>query len=143
MTRIDLAQPADDLLLAAVAFAEVADAPGSSASFSAAVLRLEKSLGVISAGLYAVARDAVPAVAKRGHLDLSCQVDSAVGLSREQEIRLLTTIHDLAAALGGCARLCSGVREIAEPLIARSRIGRGELSTSTQPAHTGIASAFH
>jgi hypothetical protein len=118
MSQIHLNQPADDLLSAALALSEAAEAPGASAALGAVVPRLQQTLRVLSASLYTLADDAVPTFAERRRLGPSVRVDHASGMSREQEVRVLSTINDLAGTLSRCAGSCDGVREIAVPMIA-------------------------
>ena len=126
MSQIHLDQPADDLLEAALALSKAADAPGASAALGVLVPRLQESLRVLSASLYTLADDAVPELAERRRRGPTVRAGPASGLSREQEVQLVSTIHDLGAALTRCASSCDAVREIAVPLIAASGAERAE-----------------
>jgi hypothetical protein len=118
MSQIHLNHRADDLQSAALAFSKAADCPGASAALGGAVTRLQETLRVLSASLYTLADDAVPELAQRRRLGAGARVEHASGLSREQEIRVVSTIHDLGAALSCAARSCEAVREVAVPTLA-------------------------
>jgi hypothetical protein len=116
--RID--NHASDLLKAARAVHEAAAGPGSSKRASAALARLEEALQALSAGWYQVAADAVPGIAGRhrrlaGHPEPS--LAAARSLSREQEVRLIGTLHDVAGAFARCARACRDAQPTVAPLI--------------------------
>ena len=136
MSQMHLKQPADDLLSAARALGNAAEAPGASAALGAVVPRLQETLRVVSASLYTLADDAVPAFAERRRLGPGVQVDHAAGMSREQEVRVVSTIHDLAATFSRCAGSCDAVREIAVPMIAAPKAERDERPTASPPGPT-------
>lgn len=126
--------PIDDhasaLLDAAQALCDAAGRPGSSEGVPAALSYLEEALQALSAAFYQAAADAAPGIAERRR-----QVREPTqpwppadpGLSREQQVRLMATLHDVAAAAARCARVCRGARPVAEQLIEH-------LQTSEPPA---------
>ena len=68
---------------------------------------------MLSAAWYRLAADAVPS--HRGG-----------DLSREQEVRLIGALHDVAAAFARCARACREGRSTVTPVIARPMPDDGE-----------------
>jgi hypothetical protein len=105
---------------AALDFREAAARPGSSLGAPATLAPLEEALQAISAGWYQLAGDALPLLAARRRLPETVPPPKRPHsrLSREQEVRLTTTLHDLASAFARCARACRKARPIAAPLIA-------------------------
>jgi hypothetical protein len=107
---------ASQLIDAARAFHAAAGQPGRRTAAPLSLARTEEALQLLSGSWYQLAADAVPRIAQRGgrhHSDHPPpQLD---GLSHEQEVRLIATFHDVAAALARCARVCRDAR----PLIAR------------------------
>lgn len=105
---------------AAQEFREAAAHPASSLAAPGTLAPLEEALQAISAGWYQLAGDAVPRVAARRRQRETVPPAELprFGLSREQEVHLTATLHELAAAFARCARACREVRPIAEPLIA-------------------------
>ena len=117
MSQVLLSSQADDLLLAAVALRQAAEEPGASASFSSLTSSLKEALRLLSASVCRLADDAVPTRAERHRLGPTVRVDPVTGLSREQEVQLVSTLHDLAASFDHCAASCERTAEIAVPLI--------------------------
>lgn len=99
---------------------EAAGEPGSSEAATAALASLETALQALSAAWYQVAADAVPGIAARRRR-LTRAPKSAAGasrhLSREQEVRLVVTLHDVAGAFARCARACRRAQPVVGPLI--------------------------
>jgi hypothetical protein len=109
--------------------------PESSLAAPATMTSLEEALRAISAGWYQLAADAASSVA---------------GLSRERQVHLTATLHDLAAAFAGCARECRKARSTAEPMIgvhtSVARPGRDPDQPSRPApasAPSGLASRDH
>jgi hypothetical protein len=102
---------ASELVEAARAFHAAAERPASHATAPDSLASLEVAMQVLSAAWYQVAADAAPGIAARPP-----RVD---GLSREQEVRLVASLHDVAAAFARCARACREGRTTVAPLIAR------------------------
>jgi hypothetical protein len=73
--------------------------------------RTEEALQLLSGAWYQLAADASPRIAEAE----SSGID---GLSREQEARLIATLHDVAAAFARCARSCREGRLTITPVIA-------------------------
>jgi hypothetical protein len=123
MTSLDpLRDPASALVEAAEDFHHAAEHRGSHLAAPASLESLQEALQVLSAAWYRLAADASagivererpsgPAVGSSPHRD---------GLSREQEVRLMGALHDVAAALARCARSCREGRSTITPIIARS-----------------------
>jgi hypothetical protein len=95
---------AAQLIDAARAFHAAAGHPGRRTAAPLSLARTEEALQLLSGSWYQLAADAVPEIG---------QVD---GLSHEQEVRLVATFHDVAAALARCARVCRDAR----PVMARA-----------------------
>jgi hypothetical protein len=103
MTSPDpLRDPASALVEAAEDFHHAAEHRGSHLAAPASLESLQEALQVLSAAWYRVAADA------------------SAGLSREQEVRLLGALHDVAAAFARCARACRKGRSTVTPIIAVS-----------------------
>jgi hypothetical protein len=123
MTSLDpLRDPASTLVEAAEDFHDASEHRGSHLAAPDSLESLQEALQVLSTAWYRVAADASagiverarpsgPAVGSRPHRD---------GLSREQEVRLLGALHDVAAAFARCARSCREGRSTITPIIARS-----------------------
>jgi hypothetical protein len=99
---------ASDLLEAAQRFQWAAQEPGCHVVAPEALASLEEALQMLSAAWYQVAADAAPAAA-------------TAGLSRELEVQLVGTLHDIAAAFARCARMCRQGRSSVTPIIARPK----------------------
>lgn len=82
---------------------------------------LQEALQVLSAAWYRLAADAVPTVLERSSAPGMDSGASRRGghLSREQEVRLIGALHDVAAAFARCARACRDGRSTITPVIAR------------------------
>jgi hypothetical protein len=89
-----LRDPAATLVQAAHAFHRVAEARGSHMAAPEFLASQQEALQVLSAAWYRLAADAVRALSVRG------------GLTREQEVKLIGALHDIAAAFARCARAC-------------------------------------
>jgi hypothetical protein len=108
---------ASDLLTAARAIQESAGRPGSSLAAIATLTSLEEALQVLSASWYQLAADA-GVLERRREARLAQPWPAAEnGLSREQEVRLIGTLHEVAAAFAQCARACRDARPTLVPLI--------------------------
>ena len=94
---------ASELVEAARAFQSAAEARRSHAGAPDALSSLEEALQVLSAAWYQLGADA-------------WQVDAP---TREEEVRLVGALHDVAAAFARCARSCREARATATPLIDR------------------------
>ena len=119
-TADSLHHRASELVEVARSFYSAAQQPGSHAAAPDALASLEEALQVLSAAWYQLAADASPRIAERRRgLDVEAgtwtQVD---GLSREQEARLMGTLHDVAAGFARCARTCREGRSTIAPLIS-------------------------
>jgi hypothetical protein len=83
---------------------------------------LERALIDLSARWTAVAALAAPTIGRLRDGEVS--PPSAPGLSREQEVSMISAFHDVAADLAAAARSCRNGRAVIAPLIER-RIGAG------------------
>jgi hypothetical protein len=130
---------AAELLEAARSFHAAAGEPGSHAAASAALERLEEALQVLSAAWYQLAADTSPGTVepRLGHDSNAASRPSADGCSREQQVRLLGTLHDVAAAFARCSRTCREARSTVTPIIARRvAVGRtGDRGQAEQFPH--------
>lgn len=100
MTSIDpLYDSASAIVEAAEAFHRAAEARGSHVGAPESLGNLQEALQVLSTAWYRLAADAVP----------------GTGLSREQEVRLMGAMHDVAAAFARCARACRDGRSAIAP----------------------------
>jgi hypothetical protein len=117
---------ASGLVEAARDFQAAAEQPGSHSAASDTLASLEEVLQALSAAWYRLAADASPGVVeRRGRRAPGAQSPARVdGLSREQEVRLVGTLHDVAAAFARCARACRVGRSTIRPIIAR-RVAAG------------------
>jgi hypothetical protein len=113
---------ASELLEAAQRFQSAAEEPGCHFAAPDALVSLEETLQVLSAAWYRVAADAAPAIAaRRGHEPARGTPQAGSdGLSREREVQLIGTLHDVAAGFARCARMCREGRFAVTPIIARS-----------------------
>jgi hypothetical protein len=103
MTSIDpLRDSASAIVEAADAFHRAAETRGSHVGAPESLASMQGALQVLSAAWYRLAADAVP----------------GTGLSREQEVRLMGAMHDVAAAFARCARACRDGRSTVTPLIS-------------------------
>jgi hypothetical protein len=121
MTSPDsLRDPASALVEAAKDFHQAAEHRGSHLAAPASLESLQEALQVLSAAWYRVAADASAGIVEREHPS-GVAVGSwphGDGLSREQEVRLLGALHDVAAAFARCARSCREGRSTVTPTIA-------------------------
>jgi hypothetical protein len=110
---------ASELVEAARVFQAAAEQPGSHSAASDTLACLEEALQALSAGWYRLAADASPeVVGRRDRRTSGAQSPPTVdGLSREQEVRLVGTLHDVAAAFARCARACRVGRSTVRPII--------------------------
>jgi hypothetical protein len=120
-TANDLHNRAAELVEAARAFQAAAEQPGTHAGAPDCLQSLEEALQVLSGAWYQLAADASPGIAawRRGRGSEAGSWPRVEGLSREQEVRLLGTLHDVAASFARCARACLEGRSTASPIIAR------------------------
>jgi hypothetical protein len=119
-----LHEQASELAEAARTFHTAAGQPGSHAGAPRSLGSLEEALQALSAAWYQLAADASPGIRERQRTR-SSDVPSRPHvdrLSREEEIRLIGTLHDVGAAFARCARACRQGRS----LLAQSR--KGEVS---------------
>jgi hypothetical protein len=121
MTSPDsLRDPASALVEAAKDFHQAAEHRGSHLAAPASLESLQEALQVLSAAWYRVAADASAGIVERERPS-GVAVGSwphGDGLSREQEVRLLGALHDVAAAFARCARSCREGRSTVTPIIA-------------------------
>jgi hypothetical protein len=125
MTTTDPVGHASELLEAAQRFQSAAQEPGCHVAAPDALVSLEEALQVLSAAWYQLAADAAPGIANRRHHE-SAEGSSrpATGLSRELEVQLVGTLHDVAAGFARCARACREGRSTVTPIIVR-RVAAG------------------
>lgn len=112
---------ASELAEAARTFHTAAGQPGSHVGAPGSLESLEEALQALSAAWYQLAADASPAMvdrrrARAWEASSSPHVD---GLSREDQVRLVGTLHDVGAAFARCARACRSGRSRVMPVIAR------------------------
>ena len=123
MTSLDpLRDPASALVEAAADFHHASEQRGSHLAAPASLESLQETLQVLSAAWYRVAADASASIVERERPS-GVAVGSwphRGGLSREQQVRLLGALHDVAAALARCARACREGGSTVTPIIARS-----------------------
>jgi hypothetical protein len=128
MSSVDrIEDHASGLVSAARAVQEAAGQPRGSAASTALLASMSEALQALSASWYSLAADAAPRVAMRRRLGrASRQTDVPVDevLSREEEVHLVATLHDVAAAFAGCARACREARSTVAPLVERSEVER-------------------
>jgi hypothetical protein len=104
MRTTDIDGHASELLEAAKRFQSAAEEPGCHVAAPEALVSLEETLQALSAAWYQLAADAA----------------TSDGLSREREVQLIGTLHDLAAGFARCARTCRTGRSAVTPILARS-----------------------
>ena len=112
---------ASELVEAAQAIREAAELPSSYTAAPDSLVSLGEALQTLSAAWYQLAAHASPGIVERQRgLGSEAPLWPAVaGLSREQEVHLMATLHDVAAAFSRCARACRDGRSTVSPLIAR------------------------
>ena len=103
-----LNERASELAEVARTFHTAAGQPGSHTGAPGSLGSLEEALQALSAAWYQLAADASPGIRERQRTRSSegpswPHVD---GLSREEEVRLVGTLHDIAGAFARCARAC-------------------------------------
>jgi hypothetical protein len=108
---------ASELVEAARAFHAAAEQRGSYAAAPESLACLEETLQVLSAAWYQLAADASSGMDERQRARSSHA--PAAALSREQEVRLISTLHDVAAGFGRCARVSRDGRARVTPILAR------------------------
>jgi hypothetical protein len=120
-----LQDKAAELIKAAQDFHSAADKPGIRPAVPLSLARTEEALQVLSGAWYQLAADASPRIARRSRrLSARDAEPSEIdGLSREQEVRLIATLHDVAAAFARCARTCREGRSAVTPMLT-TRGGR-------------------
>jgi hypothetical protein len=114
-----------ELVEAARAFHAAVERPRSPAAAPDSLASLEEALQVLSAAWYQLAADASPGIVERwrGRGSEAPSWPQVDGLSREQEVRLMGTLHDVAAAFARCARACREGRSTVTPIVARRVAG--------------------
>jgi hypothetical protein len=106
MSAIDtLNDHSEDLIEAAAAFYAAASEPGGQAVIPDSLARCEEALQLLSGAWYQLAADAT---------------SGADALSHEQEVGVLSTLHDVAAAFARCARECRHGRSRVSRVLARN-----------------------
>jgi hypothetical protein len=127
---------ASELLALAREFQSEAEQTGSHLAAPDALESLAEAFQVLSAAWYQLAADAIPRA-------VGDDPRAADGLPREAEVRLVGTLHDIAAGFAGCGRTCREGRRLAAPLIGRAlaaqRRGGGEPADGRKPAGDGPA----
>jgi hypothetical protein len=119
---------ASELVEAARAFHAAAGQPGSYATAPNSLASLEEALQALSAACYQLAADASPGIVerRRGPVSEARSSPPVEGLSREQEVRLMGTLHDVAAGFARCARACREGRSTITPIITRRITGEAD-----------------
>jgi len=117
----DLSRRASELVEDARRFQSAAAQPGCLIGVPDTLGSLEETLQVLSAAWYQVAADASPGIVERrpGPGSEALSPPRRDGLSREQEIRLMETLHDVAAGFARCAKACREGRSAVTAIIAR------------------------
>jgi hypothetical protein len=111
---------ASDVVDAARRFEAAAQAPESYPGAPDSLAALEEAFQLLSAAWYRLAADASPDMAERRRRSSADGArPRADGLSREQEVRVLATLHDVAAAFARTARTCRSGRTKVAPIIER------------------------
>jgi hypothetical protein len=103
-----LHERASELAEAARTFQTAAGQPGSHAGAAGSLEALEEALQVLSAAWSQLATDASPGIVerRRSRASKAGSWPHVDGLSREEEVRLIGTLHDVGAAFARCARAC-------------------------------------
>jgi hypothetical protein len=103
-----LHERASELAEAARIFQTAAAQPGSHAGAADSLEALEEALQVLSAAWSQLATDASPGIVerRRSRASEAASWPHVDGLSREEEVRLIGTLHDVGAAFARCARAC-------------------------------------
>jgi hypothetical protein len=103
-----LHESASELAEAARTFQTASGQPGSHAGAAGSLEVLVEALQVLSAAWYQLATDASPGIVekRRSRASEASSWPHVDGLSREEEVRLMGTLHDVGAAFARCARAC-------------------------------------
>ena len=130
----DLSRRASELLEDARRFRWAAAQRGSHRYVPDALVSLEEALQVLSGVWYQLAADAAPRIVERrvGHGSSSLSRPPRGGLSREQEVRVMGTMHDVAAGFARCARACREAQSAVTPTIGE-RASPGRADNGRQP----------
>ena len=117
----DLSRRASELLEDARRFQSAAAQPGCHLAVPDALGSLEEALQVLSAAWYQLAADASPGIVERrpGPSSDALSPPRRDGLSREQDVRLMGALHDVAAGFARCANACRQGRSAVTAIIAR------------------------
>jgi hypothetical protein len=111
---------ASDVVDAARRFEAAAQSPESYPGAPDSLAALEEAFQLLSAAWYRLAADASPDLAgRRRRASADGARTRADGLSREQEVHVLATLHDVAAAFARTARTCRTSRTKVAPSIER------------------------
>ena len=115
-----LDEHAEKLLEVAQGFQVAAAMPHSSAHAAVALDRLDEALQALSSSWCEVAATAAPGVVESWDRRATGKPSSSPdpGLSHEQEVHLVSTLHDVAAAFARCARACREGGSTVAPLIS-------------------------
>jgi hypothetical protein len=116
------------LVDAAQAFDRAAEARGSHTAAPESLAALQEAQQALSAGWYRLAADG--ASMSRGDL------------SREQEVRLIGALQDVAAAFARSARACREGRSAVAPVIARRLLAEPSWFTSREASSASAASVM-
>jgi hypothetical protein len=114
-----LHDPASALVEAANAFSDAAETRGSHMAAPDSLDSLREALQVLSAAWYRLAADAGVSMPKGD-------------LSREQEVRLIGTLQDVAAAFARCARACRDGSLAVTPVIAARMAAHGATTSHSE-----------
>jgi hypothetical protein len=134
--------PASALVEAARAFHRAAETRGSHRAAPEFLASLQEVLQVLSSAWYRVAADAVHRGDERTRAAAAdpgaspCRGD----LSREQEVRLIGALHDVAAAFARCARACREGNSTVTPVIARRQLAESADAVRTDADASWFAS---
>ena len=109
---------ASDVVDAARRFEAAAQTPDSYPGAPDSLAALEEACQLLSAAWYRLAANARP---------------RADGISREEEVRVLATLHDVAAAFARTARTCRSGRSNVEPIIERRVAATGTIQQHDEP----------
>ena len=119
---------ASDIVDAARRFEAAAQAPESYPGAPDSLAALEEAFQLLSAAWYRLAADASPDLAERRRgTSADGAPPRADGISREQEVRVLATLHDVAAAFARSARTCRSGRSKVAPIIERRLAATGAI----------------
>ena len=119
----DLSTRASELLEDARRFQSAAAQPGCLTSAPEALASLEEALQVLSAAWYQVAAEASSGIVEWRPDSEAHRSPSRRKLSRENEVRLMGALHDVAAGFARCARACRQGRSAVTAIRARRAAG--------------------